>query len=235
MSSISDVLSVIRQNAFQQRVPANTWLYQQGDLLRDLYLLEKGLIKMTHIEANGNEVIVELRFPGSFLGAASVMANTPAPLAAFTITDCDVARLSVKDFLQLEQTDSIFSHELLVFISQQKGEQSIRQGNQKASPARMRLAQLLLLLSHHFGVERSGEMRLASPLSKQDMAGWVGIEPQSLSVIMREMKRDGLIAEVKDWLILCDLQRLTNEAEIGETTSLPPRLSKGGGGQKSKP
>ena len=201
--------------------------------MRDIYLLEKGLVKMTRLAANGLEAIAELRFSGTILGAASALAKTPAPLSAQTITKCEVARMSVSDFLQFEQSNPAFSHELLVVISQQKGEQSIRYTLQSTLSARAQLAQLLLLLMREFGNERNGERRLASPLAKQDMAGWVGIAPQHLSALLREMKGDGLIAEEKGWIIFRDFERLTYEAETGEKSNLSPRLAKEG--QKLKP
>lgn len=226
MSSTVEVLDLLRGYSCSQTIPANTRLFQQGDSLRDIYLLEKGLIKLTLLEANGQEVIVELRLPGCLLGAASTLANAPAPLSALTGTQSEVARLLVKDFLALIQTNAQLAHNLLIFISQQKAEQSVRQSNQKAFPARARLIQLLLWLSPQYGVEKNGEMRLASPLSKQEMAQYVGIQPQSLSAILRDLKRDGLLTEEKGWIIFRDIERLRYEAEMGERANGPSRLSK---------
>jgi CRP/FNR family transcriptional regulator len=233
MSSPIDVLSLLRQHSIEQTISANLWLFHQGDPIGDIYLLEKGLVKMLRLEANGGEAIGELRFRGTLLGAASALANAPAPMAAYTITECKVARMSVQAFLQLEQSNTAFSHELLVLISQQKTEQSIRYTRHATFSARAQLAQLLLMLLREFGTERNGEWRLASPLTKQDMAGWVGITPQHLSALLREMKGDGLIAEEKGWIIFRDFALLQYEAETGEKTSLSPHLSKGGGGGRT--
>jgi CRP-like cAMP-binding protein len=110
----------------------------------------------------------------------------------------------------------------LVYISQQKHEQSIRYTRHATFSARSQLAELLLKLWREFGTERNGELRLDSPLSKQDMAGWVGIAPQHLSALLREMKQDGLIAEEKGWIIFCDYERLKYEAETDEKTKRVP-------------
>jgi CRP/FNR family transcriptional regulator len=230
MSSSVNVLSLIRQNSIHQTISSNVWLFHQGDPVQDVYLLEKGLVKMLRLEANGNNAIAELRFSGTLLGAASALANALAPMAAYTLTECKVARLSVQEFLRLEQSNASFAHELLVLISQQKQEQSLRYIRHATFSARAQLAQLLLLLCREFGREKNGEMCMASPLTKQDMAAWVGIAPQHLSALLREMKNDGLIAEEKGWLILRDLALLQYEAETDEKTSLSSRSSKGGGG-----
>jgi len=228
MTPHPDILGLIRQHAYRRVIPANTWLFRQGELLRDLYLLEEGLVKMLRLEANGCENVVELRSAGSLVGAASAVANALAPMTAITCMESTVARLPVKDFLQLARSSAEASHELLVFICQRSVEQSICHSRQKAFPARVRLAQLFLWLTEHFGAERNGEVQLASPLSKQEMASWVGVSPRHLSVILGEMKRDGLIDEVGGWLIFRDLRRLRHEAETGEKSSAGPPSSKGG-------
>jgi CRP-like cAMP-binding protein len=223
----TDILSLIRQYAYRQAIPANTWLFRQGEPLRDLYLLEAGLVKMLRLEANGCEDVVELRSAGSLVGATSAIANTPAPMTAITCMESTVVRLPVNDFLQMARSSTDVSHELLVFICWRSVEQSICHSRQKAFSSRVRLAQLFLWLTERFGAERSGEVRLASPLSKQEMAAWVGASPQHLSVVLGEMKRDGLIDEVGGWLIFRDLQRLIYEAETGEKCIVRPLSLKG--------
>jgi CRP-like cAMP-binding protein len=56
MISDTNILAIIRQHSLQQTLPAHTFLFQQGDLLREVYLLEKGLVKMTRGEQNAQEV-----------------------------------------------------------------------------------------------------------------------------------------------------------------------------------
>ncbi len=219
MSLSTDFLDIIREVGSPQTISAGTQLFRQDDPIQDIYLLEEGLVKLTRLEANGHESIGELRFSNALLGAASALAKVPVPLSAFTIIECKVARISVRDFLQLVESDTAFSRELLISISTQKGEQAIRLTRHSAFSTRAQLAQLLLLLIREFGVERKGKLQLGVPLAKQDMASLVGITPQHLSALLREMKDEGLIAEENGWVIFLALDRLTHEAETGEKSS----------------
>ena len=54
----TNFLDTIRQNSFRQSFPVNQFLFQQGDLIRDVYLLEKGIVKMTR---NARLQITEIR------------------------------------------------------------------------------------------------------------------------------------------------------------------------------
>ena len=225
MSSNRDFLHLIRQFSSQQIISAGTQLFRQDDPIREIYLLEKGLVKFMRTEMNGQEMLVEIRSAGGLLGAASALANHPAPMSVVTLTPCEVCHVSTKDFLHLENTNAAFSHELLVSISRRRNEQGIRQSHLGLFPARVRLAQLLLQLMRDFGVERHGQLQLALPISKQDIAAYLAITPQRLSNIFREMKREGLIAEEKDWITLSDRLSLTSEATGGQ--NIRARLAKG--------
>ena len=216
MTSNLNILDIIRQHSFQQSLPAQTFLFQQGDPLRDIYVLEKGLVKMTRGERNGQEVTVELRSAGCMLGAASTLANEPAPMTAMTITSSKVHRLPVKEFLHLTRNNEAFLHHCLEFISRQRNEQVNQRGQQSMLNARPRLAMLLLQFAQESGIERKGQLTLALPIAKQEIAAMLGITPQFLSNILKEMKRAGLITEEKGWVIFGDMQALKSEAETGK-------------------
>ncbi len=144
MTSNPNILTILRPHSSQQSLPAHTFLFHQGDPIRDVYLLEKGLVKMMRGERNGQEVTVDLRSAGSILGAASTLANEPAPMTAMTITSSQVHRLSANEFLRLAKSDEAFLHHCLEFISRQRNEQVNQRGQQSLLMARPRLAMLLL-------------------------------------------------------------------------------------------
>lgn len=216
MTSNPNILDILRQHSSQQSLPAHTFLFHQGDPLRDIYLLEKGLVKMTRGERNGQEVTLELRSAINILGAASALANEPAPMTAITITPSKVHRLSVKEFLHLAKSDEIFLHNLIESVSRQRNEQVNLRAQQSLLHARPRLAMLLLQFAQESGVERKGQLSLALPIAKQEIAAMLGITPQRLSNILKEMKQAGVIAEEKGWIIFSDMQALKSEAETGE-------------------
>ncbi|MBS1812675.1 MAG: cyclic nucleotide-binding domain-containing protein [Acidobacteria bacterium] len=145
MISNEDFLQLFRQNSAQQHIPIHTQIFRQQEAVRDIYLLAKGLVKMTRVEKDGQETILDLRFVGSLLGATSALANEPAPMTAISVTLCEVYRLSVKEFLRLAQSDEAFWHELLKLVSRQRNEQVDQRAQQSTLDARSRLIRLLLL------------------------------------------------------------------------------------------
>ena len=127
-------------------------------------------------------------------------------MTAITATPCELYRLSVNEFLRLANNDRSFMHTLLALISRQRNEQISLRAQEGMLDARPRLITLLLRLAKELGIERKGKLYLALPIAKRDIAGMLGITPQSLSGILREMKQEGLIVEEKEWIILKNLQ-----------------------------
>ena len=180
MSSNTEFLNAIREVGSPQTLSAGIQLFRQGDPIRDIYLLEKGIVKFIRIETNGQEMITELRAGGSLLGGASVLANRTAQTIVVTLMPCEVYRISVRDFLHLEKTDENFSHELLRYMSRHQVEKNIRYGQLGLLSARARLEQLLMQFMDELGGEWRGAVRVSLPISKQDIAALLAITPQGL-------------------------------------------------------
>src|SRR5215211_3142081 len=92
--------------------PVATTLFQQGSYARDVYFIESGLIKLIRYEQEGQEMIVDLRYPGWMLGSSSAIVQEPLLVTAVTLTECRLRRLRAATFVNLLHTDSRLSFQL---------------------------------------------------------------------------------------------------------------------------
>src|SRR6266496_4836021 len=97
--------------------PAAVRLFSQGIRADAVYLIQKGLVKLTRSEANGHEVIVDLKFPGSFVGAAATIREAHHPFTAMTATRCKLTRWNCRSFLLRFATDDLFSRYVVNALS----------------------------------------------------------------------------------------------------------------------
>ena len=58
---------------------AGVELFHQGADAHDVYFLQRGLFKLIRSEDNGQEVLLDLKFPGSLIGAAAAILSRPHP------------------------------------------------------------------------------------------------------------------------------------------------------------
>jgi len=195
----------------RQLCQPGTELIQQGASLRQVYVLEAGIVKLTHVDQSGTEMILSLRFPGWFLGVSAVIAQRPSPVSVTTVSRCSLRRIPVGAFRDLLDSDlSLSSH-----IHQLQAKEVIDQQTYLAQlgtlSSRERLERVLreLISVLHSQPSKAG-IRLQLPINGRELARLVAITPEHLSRLLRQMENDGVIRRDRGWLIVCDLDRLSS-------------------------
>jgi CRP-like cAMP-binding protein len=189
--------------------PPSSTLFLQGNPPREVFYIERGLIKLIRLSESGQELAIGLRSHGSLLGAASVIVHEPYPFTAITATSCAIHRMPADLFLHLAKTDEQFcwylhevhSHEIHLQVSQLAA--------LKYLSARQRLERLLLqFLSSLPPHEKQSSMKIRLPLKHWEIAQLIGISPEHLSRILHRIKREGVLHEEDGCMIVSDLRKL---------------------------
>src|SRR5262249_36968468 len=124
-------------------LPPAAPLFHQGAPAREVFYIEKGLVKLRHLQVDGREIIVGLRGPGWFLAASATILDREYPVTPVTATACLVSRLPSRDFLSRLRDDPALSWRLHRAQSQEVYEQAAQVANLGCQDARHRLEQLL--------------------------------------------------------------------------------------------
>lgn len=195
-----------------QIYPADVVLFQQGALAREVYFLDSGLVKYSHIIRRGREFIVDLRFPGSLLGIASVIVQKPYPVAAITLTQCRLRRIAATDFISSIRLDSSFSWSVQQMQCYELYNEVARIVQLGSLSAQDRVEHLLWQLNSVMSLNQKGkEIRLRLLLKRWEISQMVGITPQYLSKLLKHMEEDGIIRQEKGWIVIPDLERLYHQ------------------------
>lgn len=188
-----------------QEYPPSTELFKQDSPAQEVYYIESGLVKLTCLESDGEELILGLRSSRYTLGAASVILHKPYPITAVTMTRCSLCRIPAKVFLNILESDSQFLLSLLKEHSREIHEQLAFIVRLRSRSARYRLEHLILQqvsALHIDGPQK--EVRLQWLLKNREVAQLIAITPQHLSRLLRQMQREGLIRREKNGLIVAD-------------------------------
>jgi len=181
----------------------NVELFRQDASASDIFLIETGLVKLSRIEENGREVIVDLRFPEWLLGAASVILKQPYAVSAITLTDCYLRRISAPNFYYLVESDPLVS----VYVHQMHSREVLDKISNIAQlgcfTARERLIHLLSrLVSFSAKNETSLEFKIRLPLKYWELAQLIAITPEHLSRLLKQMEQKGILRQKENWLFL---------------------------------
>lgn len=205
-------------NALYRIAPAQEYqagkiLFQQGFPVREIYLIDQGVVKLVRLAESGQEMIVGLRAPGCILGTASAIVRKPHSVTATTISACWLRKIPLDLFLDLARNDQQFCWHLHQVHSREVYDQADQLVGIKYLSARQRLEQLLQQLIRALGVDEMREpVMLPLPLKHWEIAQMIGITPEHLSRVLKQLQEEGIMRRDSGCMMIYDLQQLYNPA-----------------------
>ncbi len=186
-------------------------LFGEAEPANHVFNVTAGTLKVYKLLPDGRCQVMGFLFPGDFLGLANSATYAFSADAVNTATLCRFPRKKFAEFLlkfpQMEKKLlSVASHELSV-----AQEQMLLLGRKTAKE---RLASFLLTLSRH--AERRGAQGnpISVPMSRADIADYLGLTTETVSRAITLLKKAGLIGLEKSGSIaLLDSAALREIAE----------------------
>lgn len=201
-----------------QQYPPGIELFKQESAPRDVYLIEDGLVKLTYVEQNARDFVVGLRTSGWTVGAASVILNRTYAFTATTLSACRLRRVSADAFLNLLNTNPVFDRYFHQMQSHELYEQVTQLARLKCLSARDKLEQLLSELIPVLAPKADeNKVRVKLPLKHREVAELIGVTPEHLSRVLREMQNEGLVSREKGWIKITDVRLLQRQPKITES------------------
>ncbi len=167
----------------------------QGDESMIVGNLVSGVIKLSNLSANGHQHIVGLLFPSDFFGRVYAETSRFSYEAATDVTVCYMKRTIFERFLADHPE---VEHELLAATLDELD--AVREWNSIISgfTTMQRVATFLCILSRRSRYQGCGngpvlpDNVIHIPVSRRDIAAYLGTTPETLSRNMQAMVRDGI-------------------------------------------
>lgn len=190
-------------------------LYEQGDAATEVLFIGEGLVKLVRLEQDGQEQIVDLRFAGSLIGAATVIVQQPHLVAAVALSNTWVRRIPAGVFRHLMQSNSRLSWDLHQLQSREISNHVVRLTQLGCLSAQQRLEELLWRLIVSQGpAAQLKEVRLQLPLKHQEIAALIAVTPEYLSRMISRMQQKGILMRDKGWLTPTDYKSLWHSEQV---------------------
>jgi CRP/FNR family transcriptional regulator, polysaccharide utilization system transcription regulator len=166
-------------------------LYQEGNRISGFYCITSGIIKVFKTGLDGKEQIIKFARKGDFIAYRSVLSNELACTSAKVIEDCSVCFIPSEILLQLSKNNSTFALELLKLACHELGEANSFITDIAQKTVRERLAEILLLLVHDFGLDPNQYLNIS--LTREELANIVGTATESVIRLLSEFKSDKIV------------------------------------------
>lgn len=166
-------------------------IYSAGDQSDSLYIVNKGRIRIYRLSESGKEQLVRILVSGDFTGELALFSESTHESYAEAMVDtevCMIQRSDLQDFLIRFPSISLkilseFSNRL---------EKSEKQTT-RVSTERVETRLALFLVEHIENNRKSMELTL--PMSKKDLASYLGTTPETISRKLTELEEAGYIKQ----------------------------------------
>ncbi|WP_334072261.1 MULTISPECIES: Crp/Fnr family transcriptional regulator [Paenibacillus] len=174
-----------------RHAPKGRVIFREGERSDTLYVLSRGVVKLTKMADNGKEHILRLLFPGDFFGQFSLLQEKPHYASASTIDEADICRIHRTDFLEVLRRSPDTAARFMSALSAQLEEADSWASVLTLLEADRRLAKMLLYFRQK-SAPRAEEFKL--PVSKKELAGVIGTTPETLSRKLGQLTDAGIVS-----------------------------------------
>ncbi|MBG0819556.1 Crp/Fnr family transcriptional regulator [Planomonospora sp. ID91781] len=185
-------------------------LMAEGDASDWVLVLTSGRVKISSHTSSGTEVVLAVRGPGALLGEFSAIDGLPR---SATVTALEpVEGIAVRDFPAFLREHGRVAVLLLQTVTGRVRDADRKRIEYGAFDTAGRVATRLLELAERYGEQAGGAVRVALPLSQDELAGWTGSSREAVSKALRSLRDRGLIETGRRRVIIHDMEGLRRRA-----------------------
>lgn len=200
-----DELELLEAMAQDATFPAKATLFSQGQPAHSVYSVTSGVVRFYKVLPDGRRQIVGFALPGDFLGLAMRDAFGFSADAIDDVTACVFSRPAYSALIDakphlLRRLHQFATHELTL-----AQEQMMLLGRRTAEE---KLICFLLTMQERWGKIGKPSVTVSLPMSRQDIADFLGLTIETVSRTFTKLARDKTILIVPDGVRLINPDRM---------------------------
>jgi CRP/FNR family cyclic AMP-dependent transcriptional regulator len=187
-------------------LPDKGFLYRQGDSCSHVFWINTGIIKLSHITEQGNELIVALLQSGDIIG--SLPAAGASPLmeeTAQAVGEATLFRLEHNDFKALISHQPDLSWQVFETQCIRRRQVERKLLNILAQPVENRIIAMLKELAEMFGIRCTHGYALEIHLTQQELADLIGASRPAVSTVMNDLRSRGMLDYTRELICVNDV------------------------------
>ncbi len=190
-----------------KKYPKKSVIVEQGQEVKHLYFITKGLVEYTYVREDGTQELLEVLGDGNIFGLQPIFGRNPAIGSFIALEDSVLCLISIEELNAYLDRDINLVKELLVELSKITGG-LIRQINERTLSADRRVEEVIYLLAEYIHKRESGQQNICISLSQDDLARITRTTRVTVTKTVGELKKRKLIETSYGGIIVRDFSRL---------------------------
>ena len=167
-------------------------IYREGAYPREIFYIKKGRVKSVRMNEDGKELITQVWVEKDFFGVISAMNEIQYSHSAVSAEDYELVAIPINEFKKLMNTNVELANRFIrIFAGNIEAKENelieIAYGT-----VRSRLADGLIKLAETY----ADNLTKGIPLSREELAQFIGTAPETLMRALRDFKDEGLVTSV---------------------------------------
>jgi CRP/FNR family transcriptional regulator, cyclic AMP receptor protein len=184
-------------------------LFLEGERSDHVVVVLEGRVRVSVASSDGRDLVVAVRGPGDLLGElAAIDQDQPRSASAYAMEPLLVHVISAAQFEEFLEQSPRAAVALLRTLTRRLRDASRTQMEFGSVDTVARVARRLDELAGEHGEATAEGVRIALPLTQEELAGWVGASRESVARALRVLRDRGVISTARRAVVVHDREAL---------------------------
>jgi CRP/FNR family transcriptional regulator, cyclic AMP receptor protein len=207
-ATVPDVeTSLTAAASLPRRFDDGTAIVRQGDPCGSLFLVTRGLVRLSSVLPSGREVVLALMEPGELFGEAALLGE-PSPFEARALGTAVVIPISAAALQAVIVRQPATASEVLRLLATRLRRTSDALEDALALDVGARVSRRLHELAARHGVPGPAGVHLGITVTQEDLGRMVGASRESVNRSIRSLVARGLVHRHGRTVVIPDLEAL---------------------------
>lgn len=204
----------IEKNAIRKRFKRGTIIFNEGDPADGVYFISEGYVKIFQNSEKGKERALAILKPGDVIGEMAAFGLNLRSASVKVIEPTEAFFIPQHLFEELLLTIPAFGLKITEIVTER-----LRLANKQITQlagdsSRGRVIGQLLYLAEGYSMKHKKGILIKPRLTHSDIAALAGVVRETVTKIYNDLQDRGIITFEKRHLIIRDVERLKNEANL---------------------
>jgi CRP-like cAMP-binding protein len=204
-------IDLIFNNRYVSNLRKGTNILNEGSPTSHIIYLRSGLVKEYIRRDDGQEQIIQIILPQSYLGLTSIFGDKINHYSYSALTELKLCYIDIDLFTSLVKTNGKFAYEILTSVGRENLNSFHRFIDQSNKRIYGRIADILIYFSRIIFSDKKFQL----PLSRYEIADMIGASRESTGRVLSKFRAEGIISIQGRSVIIKDINKLEKISRFG--------------------
>jgi CRP-like cAMP-binding protein len=197
---------------FNRTYPKNTMIFSESEPGTELYIIQRGVVKITKI-VEDNEVLLAMLKPGDIFGEMALLENKPRSASAIANEDCALMAVNKTNFERMVQTQPQLVTKLTILLAERLWFIYKQLANTLIEDPLGKLYDALLLQLERNRIPIAAGGKYTFQFGPKELLNMVGLSSDKGNPIIRKLFENKKVALTDNKVSTTDVEEIQKQSE----------------------